>query len=195
MKRLFIFCLCLFLMACQQNGKVRKIEMYNTSGDMVGTASFSEIEGGVEIELELEGLTGQFLGIHVHENPICEGPDFTSAGNHLNPEGKKHGLMHPEGHHLGDLPNIEVDPDGRVEEELFLLDATLSEGKNSLLQNEGTSLIIKSKRDDGLTQPSGDSGERIICGELKAKDTEAKQDEPTDPTQFNEEKQEDEGVK
>lgn len=187
--RRFLFICLLLLSACQDGGTARKVDMYNASGDMVGTATFTEAPDGVNIKIKIEGLTPGFHGIHVHEIPLCEGPDFTSAGNHLNPEGKKHGLMHPDGSHLGDLPNIEVDSDGRVDAELLLADATLLEGKKSILQGEGTSLIIKSVQDDGVTQPSGNSGMRIVCGELKAEPDENTEESPTDPTQFNEEKQ------
>src|SRR5699024_11971733 len=44
----------------------------------------------------------------------------------------------------------------------------LLEGKKSILKEDGTSLIIHEGKDDGVTQPGGDAGPRIICGELKA---------------------------
>ena len=43
----------------------------------------------------------------------CDAPDFKSAGPHFNPEGKKHGLENPEGHHAGDMANFTVDAKGR----------------------------------------------------------------------------------
>jgi|SRR5690625_598940 len=184
MRQFFILCL-LFITACQGAHTTRTIDMYNSSGDMVGTATFAELPDGVEVSLELDGLSPGFHGVNIHEIPKCEGPHFTSAGNHLNPEGKNHGLMHPEGSHLGDLPNIEVDSDGEVDVELQLDDATLLEGKNSILQGEGSSIIITSDEDDGLTQPSGDSGTRIVCGELKAHPDEESTETPTDPTKEN----------
>ena len=192
MRRLLFVCL-LVISACQEGDSTRTIDMYNASGDMVGTATFNEQTDGVNIEVELDGLTPGFHGIHVHEIPKCEGPDFTSAGNHFNPEGEKHGLMHPEGSHLGDLPNIEVDSDGAVKAEIMLADATLLEGKKSILQGEGTSLIVTSEQDDGVTQPSGDSGTRIICGELKTNPGEESDESPTDPTELNEDILDEEG--
>lgn len=190
MRRLLFICLLLVMSSCQDAETTRTVDMYNSSGDMIGTATFTETPDGVNIKLKVNGLTPGFHGIHIHEIPKCEGPDFTSAGNHLNPEGKKHGLMHPEGSHLGDLPNIEVDSNGAVDTELMLADATLLEGKKSILQGEGTSLIIKSEQDDGISQPNGNSGTRIVCGELKSQPEEDSEDSPTDPTQFNEQKQE-----
>ncbi|MGM8365168.1 superoxide dismutase family protein [Virgibacillus sp. W0181] len=189
MRFLYLFILVFALSACQTNAKtVKTINMYNTGGDMVGTAKLSETTGGVNIKLKLEGLNPGFHGIHVHEYPKCEGPDYKSAGNHLNPDGKEHGLMHPEGAHLGDLPNIEADAGGLVEGDLMLAEATLLDGKKSLLKGEGTSLIITEKQDDGVSQPGGDSGERIICGEIAA--SAEVEEEPSDPTDFNEEQEE-----
>ncbi|MFD2045175.1 superoxide dismutase family protein [Ornithinibacillus salinisoli] len=188
----FLFLMLLFVLAsCQPNEEItsKTVDMYNTDGDMVGTAELTEQPDGVEVKLTLEGLTPGFHGAHIHEFPICEGPDFQSAGNHLDPEGNEHGLMHPDGAHLGDLPNVEADDGGLVDAELMLAGATLTDGKNSILTGEGTSLVITEGQDDGVSQPAGDSGARVLCGEIKS----GKQDEstespesPTDPTDTNE---------
>lgn len=189
--RLFILIIILLLAGCQSDAETnRNVDIYNSDGDMIGTAGFSEQPDGVQIKLKLEALEPGFHGIHVHEYPNCEGPDFTTAGNHFNPEGKQHGLMHPKGPHLGDLPNIEADGGGLVEAELMLAGATLLEGKNSLLQGEGTSLIIDESQDDGVSQPSGNSGVRIACGEIKTDPNSDSTESPTDPTQFNEKQEE-----
>lgn len=194
LKRILFLMICLFLAACQgEHGTTKEIDMYNADGDMVGTAKFNEQPDGVQITVKVEGLSPGFHGIHVHEFPTCEGPDFQSAGNHLNPEGKEHGLMHPDGAHLGDLPNVEADSSGHVDAEIMLADATLLEGKKSILRGEGTSLIITEDKDDGISQPSGDSGIRLICGELKSQTKRDHENEPTDPTETEKENGEDEG--
>ncbi|MFD1039485.1 superoxide dismutase family protein [Virgibacillus byunsanensis] len=188
--RLFILILLIFLVSCQSDEETAKtIDMYNTSGDMIGTAAFTERPEGVQVELKLEGLAPGFHGIHLHELPACEGPDFKSAGNHFNPEGKEHGLMHPDGAHLGDLPNIEADGGGLVEAEIMLAGATMLDGKNSILEGEGTSLVIHEEQDDGVSQPSGNSGARIACGEVSTEERESTSS-PSDPTQFNEDQEE-----
>ena len=185
--RIFIMMFLLLLTACQMGSDtVKEIEMYNASGDMVGTATFTEQEDGVQIKVKVTGLTPGFHGIHVHEYPKCEGPDFKSAGNHFNPEGKKHGLLHPDGAHLGDLPNIEADESGKVEAEIMAPNATLLEDDLSFLRGDGTSLVIHAGPDDGMSQPGGDAGERIVCGELLAES--ADDDEtPTDPVESDKE--------
>lgn len=181
----------LFFTACQNSGSetMLTVNMHNADGDMVGTAALSEQEEGVQFKIKLEGLSPGFHAIHVHENAVCEGPDFESAGNHFNPEGLEHGLLHPEGSHLGDLPNIEADGSGNVDAELMLPKATLTDGKYSLLANEGTTLIVHEGQDDGMSQPGGDSGKRIICGEISRDDEGESSGEATDPTEFNEEEE------
>ncbi|GAB3047557.1 superoxide dismutase family protein [Virgibacillus ainsalahensis] len=189
--RLFVLILILLLASCQtESEKTRTIDMYNASSDMVGTATLNEQEDGVQIEVSIEGLEPGFHGIHVHEFPTCEGPDFTSAGNHFNPEGNEHGLMHPEGSHLGDLPNVEADSGGLVEAELMMAGATLADGKKSILKGEGTSLIIDEGQDDGVSQPGGESGTRIICGEINTDPEAGSSETPTDPTDLNEDQEE-----
>ncbi len=193
MRFMVVFITLLLLTACQSSDEItsKSVEMYNGTGDRVGTALLNEAAEGVQIELTLEGLAPGFHGIHVHEYPACKGPDFKSSGNHLDPEGKEHGLMHPDGAHLGDLPNIEADGAGLVDVELMLAEATLLDGKNSLFEKGGTSLIVTENQDDGVSQPSGNSGARIICGVIKKEDGAGEsEDAPTDPTEFNEEQEE-----
>ncbi|HLS60745.1 MAG TPA: superoxide dismutase family protein, partial [Virgibacillus sp.] len=123
--RLSIVVLLSLLAACNTSHQTaREIDMYNVSGDLVGTAVYTEQPEGVQLKIKVEGLSPGFHGVHIHEYAKCEGPDFKSAGNHLNPEGKEHGLMHPEGAHLGDLQNVEADSAGLVDVELTAADAT-----------------------------------------------------------------------
>ena len=36
--------------------------------------------------------------------------------------------------------------------------------KNSLLDKDGAALVIHAKEDDEVTDPAGNSGDRVICG-------------------------------
>src|SRR5690625_4695703 len=189
MRVLISLCCMLLLSACLLNGKVKStktVNMYNATGDMVGTARLIEHPDGVNIKLKVEGLSPGFHGVHIHEIAKCEGPDFQSAGNHLNPDEKKHGLLHPDGAHLGDLPNVEADNEGKVDANITAQDMTLLKGEKSLTDRGGTSIIVTSKADDGMTQISGDAGERIICGEIKRGDSDEDREEPSDPTDMEE---------
>ncbi|MCA0984497.1 superoxide dismutase family protein [Halobacillus yeomjeoni] len=154
--------------------------IYNSENDKIGTATFTERPEGVEVAVKVEGLEPGVHGIHIHEFPKCEAPDFKSAGNHFNPKSKDHGLMNADGAHAGDMANIEADPSGMVDTKLMLPEAKLKEAQTSLLRKEGTSIIITSGPDDGMTQPAGDSGERVACGKITIK---ADEDETSDPTE------------
>jgi Cu-Zn family superoxide dismutase len=100
----------------------------------------------------------------VHAVAKCEPPGFTSAGPHLNPTNKKHGLQNPEGPHAGDMQNITVGKNGKAKAELKDDRVTMGEGPNSVFANGGTALVIHAKADDLKTDPSGNSGDRIACG-------------------------------
>lgn len=172
-KQWFITSALLLMTGCtQQNQNPTKldVEMHNEVGDSLGTIKLAEKSKGIELDINIEGLEAGEHAIHIHEKPKCEAPEFQSAGNHFDPDKKKHGLLHPEGAHAGDLPNLIVGDDGSVKVKIAAPTVTLRKGKkNSILEKEGTSIVITSKKDDGMTQPAGDSGKRIACGVVSKK--------------------------
>ncbi|MEK4630154.1 superoxide dismutase family protein [Solibacillus sp. FSL R7-0682] len=145
-----------------------KALMYNTNKELIGEVTFQETEKGVELAAVVNNLTPGVHGIHIHEVGKCDPPDFTSAGAHFNPTNKKHGVENPLGPHVGDLPNITVDDNGQVELNFVTADFTLKKGeKNSLFDEDGSSLVIHEKADDYKTDPAGNSGARIACGVIE----------------------------
>lgn len=141
------------------------VSLKNPDGDIVGTATLTERNNGVNIHLEGENLPPGTHGFHIHEVGKCEAPTFESAGEHYNPTNAKHGFDHPEGPHAGDMKNIEVAEDGTVSVDVIADMVTLDpNGENTLYTEEGTSLMIHSDPDDYISQPSGNAGDRIACG-------------------------------
>ncbi|MFY4775451.1 superoxide dismutase family protein [Metabacillus sp. RGM 3146] len=171
-KLLPIACIAAVLGGCSTTSPTRmSTEMFNTDGDSLGTITMSEQPEGVKFVVMLEGLPAGEYGLHVHEKPLCEAPDFKTAGEHYNPDKKDHGLLNPKGAHLGDLQNLVADDKGMIQAEIFGPKMTLKKGsKNTLLFKGGTSLIINEKKDDGMTQPAGNSGPRIACGVITEKE-------------------------
>jgi len=142
-------------------------DIVNAQGQKIGTAKIVPSHGGVRINLDVSQLPPGVHGVHIHAVGKCEGPDFKSAGGHLNPESKKHGKDNPEGPHAGDLLNITVGSNGSAKTSLVSASVTLGDGPNSLFHDGGTAIVIHEKEDDYKTDPSGNSGARIACGVIQ----------------------------
>ena len=146
-----------------------KVSLANSQGQPAGTAVLKQKKNGVQVKLSLTNTPFGDHGVHIHQNAVCEAPDFKSAGGHFNPDGKQHGFQNPMGHHAGDTPsNVTVGEDHNGSATWTLTAVTLQPGApNSLLSNGGTSIIVHEKADDMKTDPSGASGNRIACGVIK----------------------------
>lgn len=143
-------------------------QMVDTEDEPLGTVELRETtRQGVFIELDLEGLPPGTHAFHIHETGRCS-PDFDASGGHFSPHGNKHGLLHPEGPHAGDLLNINVSPSGRVSAERLATDVTLEPGPaESLFDEDGSAFVIHEGADDYMSQPSGAAGEPIACGVIR----------------------------
>jgi superoxide dismutase, Cu-Zn family len=147
--------------------------LFSNQGRQVGGASLSERNGNLYLALYVSGLTPGDHGIHFHTVGLCSSPDFASAGGHWNPQGKQHGLENPQGYHGGDIPNLHVGANGRAKIHLTLATGPLTNGSHALLDSDGGSIVIHENPDDMRTDPSGNSGKRLVCGVWK-RDIEAK---------------------
>src|SRR2546427_1457606 len=143
------------------------VQLKDAKGQSVGSAVIKPAATGVAIKLQLKGLPAGEDAIHVHQNAKCDAPDFKSAGPHFNPDGKKHGLENPEGHHAGDMNNFTVNAKSHAKLRVLNKDVTLGDDSHSLFSNGGTALVIHAKADDLKTDPAGNAGDRIACGVIK----------------------------
>ena len=142
----------------------------DAEGDAVGVAMMTQRKDEVRVFAWTKGLMPGKHGIHVHAVGQCRDAAFASAGSHFNPEMKKHGLESPDGPHGGDLPNLEVRENGlgilhASNDRVSLLDGS----SNSLFDTDGSALVIHADEDDQVTDPTGNSGDRIACGVIQAK--------------------------
>ena len=160
--------------ALAQGGGTATAQLEDASGNPVGDATFTEGPNGVTINANLQ--PGQDAagpgahGVHLHETGSIS-PDFEAAGEHFNPTGAQHGLENPEGPHAGDLEEIVVNEDGSASYTTTTNRVTLAGGENSILDSDGSTLIIHAGSDDQETDPSGESGGRVIAGVIRASQT------------------------
>lgn len=149
--------------AVSEASGTKSVEIINAEGKKIGVALLKEDKGGVRIQVEVSQLGPGNHGFHIHEKAF-QGTDFKTAGAHLNPLGKEHGLKNPKGPHLGDMHNLRVKEDGTAVQTEYLEGANLKKDHpNSLL---GKSIIIHKDEDDQITNPAGNSGDRVAGGNI-----------------------------
>lgn len=132
--------------------------------EIQGNVYFYGVHGGTLVVAEIYGLpntmkmrNGNFYGFHIHEGEHCTGSEtesFLNTGAHYNPEQEEH----PK--HAGDLLPLLAN-DGiawsAVYTDRFYPEEVI-----------GRTVVIHGMGDDFHSQPSGNSGVKIACGEIVA---------------------------
>jgi superoxide dismutase, Cu-Zn family len=149
-------------------------------GRPIGQATFRDGPHGVLIQLEFSErvLPAGWHGLHLHERGDCSdfANGFQASGGHVGMGPRiQHGLLNPNGPEAGDLPNIFAPPSGVFAAEVFAPQVTLGPpiprtatgpARLSLLDEDGSALLIHAARDDHMSQPIGGAGARIACAAI-----------------------------
>lgn len=130
-----------------------------------GIVRFYQTRAGVLVAAEASGLPADaepcgknVLGFHIHSGEECAGDEtdpFAAALGHYNPDG----CPHPA--HAGDMPPLFVNRGYAFE--VFLTD------RFSVREIIGRTVVIHSSPDDFTSQPAGNAGTKIACGQIKTR--------------------------
>ena len=137
-------------------------------GNEVGSVKAKDTASGLEIHVQLEGLSPGNHGFHMHTKPSCEaalrdgvlvagwaaGPHFDPANTatHLGPTGSGH---------LGDLPVLTADAGGKVNLKVTAPRLTEADLK-------GRSFMVHAGPDNYTNTPTlGGGGARVQCGVIE----------------------------
>lgn len=147
-------------------GPPLEVSLIGNSGSEIGKAMFTPAPQGVLIRILVPagGLSPGWHGTHLHMVGDCSEPaKFEHAGGHIQKSNTDHGLLYVHGPENGDLPNISAAGDGSASVELYSGLVTLAE----LLDADGSALVVHAKPDDHVSQPLGNSGDRVACAALR----------------------------
>ena len=151
--------------SASKNAPMARTRIEGKSGSsLTGTATFTEVSGGVTVELRISNAPPGWHAAHVHEIGDCSADDGTSAGGHFNPGSMQHGSPSAPEHHAGDLGNLFIYPDGTGLHVIHMPGLTVSEGPMSVRDR---AIIIHAGADDLVSQPTGAAGGRIGCGVIR----------------------------
>lgn len=141
-----------------------KIAGSSSYPEISGKVYFMRAQNGTSVSVEIHGVTDEngmpaqgFKGFHIHEGSACTGnaqDPFADAGAHYSVKEAEH----PD--HNGDLPPL-LFSDGFAWMQVYT-------GRFTPEDVIGKTVIIHGMPDDFHTQPSGDAGMKIACGEIVA---------------------------
>ena len=145
---------------------VKAVAVLKSTEGVCGTVYFTqEGNGPTTVTGSLSGLKPGLHGFHVHAlGDTTNG--CMSTGPHFNPAGKEHGAPEDENRHAGDLGNVNVGGDGKVDFTITDSQIPLC-GPNSVI---GRAVVVHADPDDlgkgghELSKTTGNAGARVGCG-------------------------------
>ena len=154
------YCIRVLLQPPSAVAEIRGSAEYSS---ITGSVYFYQTSAGVLVCAQIFGLPvpdtaceNYIFAFHIHSGGACTGnPEdpFADVGAHYNPGG----CSHPG--HAGDLLPLWGNQGSAFE--IFLTDRFRAE------EIIGKAVIIHRKSDDFTTQPSGNAGAKIACGEIQ----------------------------
>lgn len=140
----------------QKSDAIAKIQ----SDTVYGMVEFYDYCNGTLMLYEIMNLpqnqTGGIFGFHIHEGNTClndTNVPYEKTGGHLNPKNQSHP------YHLGDLPPLFAVKGyawGLIYIDKFQVKDIIDH-----------TLVIHEHSDDLVSQPAGNSGKKIACGEIQ----------------------------
>lgn len=139
----------------------------SSDSNVAGSVTLQQRGDYLNIAGQIHGLTPGAHGFHLHENADCSAADASSAGGHFAPADNEHGApTEPAAtRHAGDLGNIVADENGVASVDVVVAGVELNKGERGVI---GRALVVHSGEDDLVSQPAGDAGKRVACGEINA---------------------------
>ena len=150
--------------------KVKMMDL--NTGKSVGYITVSQNKYGTLFVPALSGVAGGLHGFHIHENASCE-PSLKNdtkvlgggAGGHFDPNKTgKHGFPWSINNHLGDLPALHIDADGKGEYPVLAPRVSLADLKDRALM-----IHVGGDNYSDHPHPLGGGGARLICGVVESK--------------------------
>lgn len=131
---------------------IAQVKGGSTYPEITGTVKFYEVHGGTLVVASMKNLPDgdKFHGFHIRDGNSCE---HMKEGGHYNPTN----MPHPQ--HAGDMPPLLANKGMAFS--AFYTDRFYPE------DIVGMVVIIHLMPDDFTTQPSGNAGEIVACGEIK----------------------------
>lgn len=139
--------------------KLSTVAQLAPAGHSIGTVTLTDTEYGLLIEPDVTGLTPGVHGFHIHETPSCDNYGLAAAGHYDPDNTEKHLGPYNNAGHLGDLPALTADSDGKAS--LAIMAPRLTVEKISK-----RAMIIHLGGDNYSDKPEkmGGGGDRVACG-------------------------------